>query len=134
MIPAWTWPLVIGASSILYFALQPERGHPESAWPPCLLLGCCIPFVKNWSKSVVTAAAHRICEVSYGIYLLHVPVIWISFALLDRAPVALQWLAFFSLITLLPVLAYRYLERPCVRLGQRIAHRRMPRELEPAAP
>jgi peptidoglycan/LPS O-acetylase OafA/YrhL len=134
IIPAWTWPLLIGASSAVYFFLRPERGHPESAWLPCLLLGCCIPFVKNAPASVVTAAAHRVCEVSYGIYLLHVPVIWISFALLERAPTVLQWLAFLALITLLPVLAYRYVERPCVRLGQRLAHRRMPRELEPAAP
>lgn len=133
-LPAWTWPLAILAAAILVYVLDPTFAHPEPGWIPCLLLGVAVPFVREADWSLVTRIAHRVCEVSYGIYLLHEPVIWLSFVVLAGIPTLAQWLVFALLIVLLPTSAYRLIELPGIKLGQSLAQQRVPRALEVGAP
>jgi peptidoglycan/LPS O-acetylase OafA/YrhL len=131
---AWTWPLVIAGVAALVYLFDPTFAHPEPGWIPCLLLGVAVPFVREANASIFTRLAQRVCEVSYGIYLLHEPVIWFSFVVLHAIPAVAQWLLFGVLIVALPTLAYRFIELPGIKLGQSLAHQRASRVVEVGAP
>jgi peptidoglycan/LPS O-acetylase OafA/YrhL len=131
---AWWWPLAILAAGAVAFAFDPSGEHPERGWLSCLVLGATIPLVKDSPETLVTRAAGKVCEVSYGIYLLHEPVLWISFVVLSGLSAGARWLSFVVLIVALPALAYRFVERPGIRLGQRITRRNVSTALEVGAP
>jgi len=121
VLPGWSWGLVLLACVPFLTVLRPTAASPERGWLFCLAVGCAIPAVRELSESWVIRVAHAICTHSYGLYLLHVPALWLSFFVLRNAPVALQWLAFGILVVTLPVLAYRFIEEPGIRLGKRLS-------------
>ena len=131
---AWMWPLAILAAGALFVASDATSAEQYRGWLPCLLLGACIPFFKDAADSVVTRAAHRICDVSYGLYLLHVVVLWIAFVALRQTPLLVEWTAYAALIAALPYAAYRFLEKPCIRLGTAIVGGRASKAAEVGAP
>ena len=133
-IAAWAWPALIVVCGALVLGMNQTYRHPQAGWIPCLLLGACIPFIRDAHQSAVTDVAHRICDVSYGIYLLHEPILWLSFVVLRGLPTLAQWIAFVALIVALPTIAYRYLEQPGIRLGQRLTHQLANRLAEVGAP
>ncbi len=118
--PGWTWGLVLAACVPLFTLLGPNAESPERWWPFCLAIACAIPAVRELGDSWITRVAHTICTYSYGIYLLHGPVIWLSFTVLRDAPLVAQWATLATLVVALPALAYHFIERPGIRLGQRI--------------
>jgi peptidoglycan/LPS O-acetylase OafA/YrhL len=131
---AWTWPVAIVAAGAGAFVVTPSYAHPEVGWLPCLALGAVLPFIRDAAPSLVSRAAAEVCRVSYGIYLLHEPVLWLSFVVLVGAPVAARWVSFVVLIVALPTLAYRLVERPGIELGRRLTGRRVSSALEVGAP
>jgi peptidoglycan/LPS O-acetylase OafA/YrhL len=124
VMPALAWPLVIAACGALFFLLRPGMQTPELGWIPCLLLGAAIPLCKDAKSSWFVGAVHRLCEVSYGVYLLHVPALWLSFVVLRSRPLWAQWLVCVILMVIPPVVAYRFVEQPCIKLGKWLAARR----------
>jgi peptidoglycan/LPS O-acetylase OafA/YrhL len=69
----------------------------------------------------VQRASHAVATYSYGIYLAHVPIMWLAFQqLADRAwPV--QALTFLTLIVAVPPMLYHGIEAPLIRVGARLA-------------
>lgn len=120
----WLWPIAIVAVSSMVFYLDPTFSHPEPGLLPVVLLALCIPFIRDAQSSALTTIANRICEISYGIYLLHEPILWFAFVVLRGIPVGVQWLVFGTLLAVLPTLAYVCIERPGIRLGRTITKRR----------
>ena len=51
-------------------------------------IGSVLPYLRNPSPSAVTQWSHTICTYSYGIYLFHVPVLWLAIVRLSGAPMA----------------------------------------------
>lgn len=123
-LPAWAWPFVLAGCMPLFLLLAPSPETPERGWLFCVGVGCAIPLVPNLTESRFTRAAKVICTYSYGIYLLHEPVLWLSFTVLHGVlPVPLQWLVCAALLVLLPAVAYRLVERPGIQLGKRLTLR-----------
>jgi peptidoglycan/LPS O-acetylase OafA/YrhL len=119
--PAILWPLALVAAGGLFFALHPDKQTAHVWWVPCILLGFAIPLIRDARPSLITAIAHRICEVSYSIYLLHVPVLWLSFVVLRFLPLWCQWTTFGLLLVTVPPVAYRFFEQAFIRLGKVVA-------------
>jgi peptidoglycan/LPS O-acetylase OafA/YrhL len=132
--PAWLWPFAIVGAAALLVASRATATEPYRGWLPCLLLGACIPLFNDAAESVVTRAAHKICEVSYGLYLLHVVALVISFVVLRRTPLLVSWTAYAVLLAALPYIAFRFLEKPCIRLGAAVVGARTPKVTEVGAP
>jgi len=86
------------------------------------------------AKSWFTSFAKTICTYSYGIYLLHVPILWLAFTVLHAAPSIVQWATFGSLLVALPYIAYRSIEEPGIAFGRRLVHGSRIRIAEVAAP
>lgn len=91
-------------------------------WPTCLLLGLLIPYCKEIESSRVKIIAGTIAKYSYGIYLVHGPMIDISFGYLrDFLPI-LQWTAFTLGTASLSYLAFHLIENPGIQLGKRVTN------------
>ena len=137
-LPAAAWPVAIVGVATLYFALHASAQHPERGWLACLCLGALVPLIADAPASRLSALAHKICDVSYGVYLLNVPILWFSFVVLGRAPAGLRWAAAGTLFVVLPLLAHRFIEQPAIRLGRALTKgnpaRTPPLDEEPAAP
>ncbi len=117
---SWTWVPALLAAVPLFLMLRPTSESPERGWLFCLAVGCGIPLVGELRESMLTRAAHVICKYSYGIYLLHQPVLWFSFSRMGHQPLFAQWIACVALMWALPVLAYRLIENPGIRFGKTI--------------
>lgn len=92
------------------------------AWVPCLVLGLLLPRIAELSESVVTRAAKTIATYSYGVYLLHVPVLWLAFSVGASLPFAVQLGIVAGGLVLFPWISYHAIERPGIQLGQALAH------------
>jgi peptidoglycan/LPS O-acetylase OafA/YrhL len=93
-----------------------------------------IPFGREISMSPISRAAHVIAKYSYGIYLLHLPLLWIALVPFRAVPIAVQWLIFALLMIIVPWIAFQLIERPGIKLGQRLVQQPMPAATPVGAP
>jgi peptidoglycan/LPS O-acetylase OafA/YrhL len=72
-------------------------------------------------RRVLSFAPLRLAGIGcYSLYLVHAPLAWF----LDRAPRAVSVPVYFAATALLSFATYRLVEKPMMRLGQRLAARR----------
>jgi peptidoglycan/LPS O-acetylase OafA/YrhL len=114
------------AALIAGYVILGSTGSPDLIFREylfCLLIGLMLPLFREMSVSAVTKAAHYVAKYSYGIYLLHFPIMWLAFYRLS-VPMAARWAVFALLMVAGPVLAYHLLEAPMVEVGRKLASRR----------
>jgi peptidoglycan/LPS O-acetylase OafA/YrhL len=126
--------VAIGALMAAFFAMRMRYQSLAAQWAFCLALGVIIANSREMAMSAFSRAAHVIAKYSYGIYLLHLPALWIAAAPFAGAPRAIQWLIFAILIVVLPWAAFHLIERPGIAAGQRMVHQRMPQKTPVGAP
>jgi peptidoglycan/LPS O-acetylase OafA/YrhL len=126
VLPAWAWPIAMTVAWAL-FAFLPGR----NGWIPCLVLGLSIPFFRDLRQPAVTWSAKQVATYSYGIYLFHMPLIWLSFRVLGELPFMAQCGVFVAGLVGVPFGLYHTIERPMIGLGGRVSEymttRRVPR-------
>lgn len=132
--PAGAWFVAIALLLVAFSFARIQYDSLAPQWAFCLSLGLVIPFVRELPRSAVTRVARVIATYSYGIYLLHIPALWIAFVPFGGAPVVVQWLIFAFLVCALPWAAYHLVERPGIRVGQRLVHQSMPAATPVGAP
>jgi len=120
-LPEWTWPLVILSVAAGFALLQPDGKHLQLGWWPCLALGAMIPLVEQMRDSLATKFAHQVAKYSYGIYLTHVPILWVWLRAIPDLPTAVRWLGVAGSLVVVPVVLYRAIEHPMTNLGRRLA-------------
>lgn len=119
-LPATLWPVTIIALGTAYFFAPLVN---ISSWVACLGLGCVLPFFREIKAGGVATAAHRIARYSYGIYLAHVPLLWLCFYRLSFFSYWTKWALFITLLPTTVVLLYVCIEHPMIRVGHKIASR-----------
>jgi peptidoglycan/LPS O-acetylase OafA/YrhL len=124
-VPAKFWiPMLLGLGTVAALGASVSiPSFPAWEWTFALALGLLIPFVGEMATGTITKAAESIARYSFGVYLFHMPLIYVAFILMHRQPMVLQWLVFATLVVSVPVLTYRLIEDPCVQLGRRLARR-----------
>jgi peptidoglycan/LPS O-acetylase OafA/YrhL len=123
--PASLWPLTLCA----WFAISSKliSGYATPAdlviqAVMCFVLGSSLNFFHDSNSSFLNLVTGTIAKYSYGIYLTHLPTMWIvkgfwkSNELLSTA----LWLALTGLVS---ALLYHLLEAPMINLGKSIADR-----------
>ncbi len=90
-------------------------------WVECLLSGLAAPQFRETSLQWLRKLPHVIAQYSYGIYLLHAPLMWVAFRKLKMLAMGLRWAIFIVLITTLCLAAYHWIESPLLKLGGRLA-------------
>ena len=119
---AGLWPLLvlgcIAAGAVVFWATG------ELFWLRTVYtatLGLLLPRVVDAKPTWWTATTHTVATYSYGVYLLHVPLLHLAFGL--ALPFAAQWLVFVVGLSAACWLGYHLIERPGIRLGQTLASR-----------
>ena len=114
--------VVLGAGAIPALVAS---GVPESPllWALCLALGVVIPFCRPLHVAPIAHAAKTVATYSYGIYLTHLLCVALAFGSFEGSSAALQWTVFFVSLVVLSVAAYRWIERPGIAAGVRLADR-----------
>ena len=120
-IPAWLWPVSVAG----VIAVYTSDLFPHGIWPKdfaaCLAVGLMIPLFRRCS-GLFAAGAAQIAKYSYGIYLCHMPLLWLFYRKLDLS----GWeraACLAATMVLVPVAAYYAIERPLIQMGVRFARR-----------
>ena len=125
-LPSAVWPLFLGAW-VVVGCLLPSVNDDRVLWPlwsVCLVLGLVIPYVSNIGPSRFATACATIAKYSYGIYLLHVPALWVGLVAFRWLPPAGQWAVFVVALVTTTVLGYHLIEKPGISLGVRLVRAR----------
>jgi peptidoglycan/LPS O-acetylase OafA/YrhL len=118
-LPFWMFPITLAAGLGAYMTLYARIGLQAGlgigvTMALALLLTRFARMGDGWLK----AASHAVAKYSYGIYLFHVPCIWIAFGRLGFLGPVGSTLAMVVLVAAISALAYRAVEAPMIRLGK----------------
>jgi len=111
----WVWPILIGLTGCAYCA-----AGPFLEWPVCVAIGYAVPLFRECPKGVISRSAGLLAQYSYGIYLSHLPLIWLCFVRW-HAPAAVRWAVFLLLLGSVPPLLFHLLEHPMIQVGKRLS-------------
>jgi peptidoglycan/LPS O-acetylase OafA/YrhL len=93
-------------------------------WMVCLILGLSINLFRDSSNRIINKFAESVATYSYGIYILHCPVLYLVFGVLQIRNALLGTLLFAVGITIASAVAYWTIELPLMNLGRRLSAQR----------
>lgn len=93
------------------------------SWPICLALGLIIPRCREIQIGWLRTAGKEIARYSYGIYLIHGPMIEFSFDYFKGASPVVPWVVFITGTAGLSYFAYHAIEKPCIEFGRKFSDR-----------
>lgn len=124
------WPSVLAIGITVYLCSGfgwPVRNIFYRDWAVCLSVGLLVPFFADMSPGVSSIVAHFVAKYSYGIYLFHVPALWLAFDRLRWLGVPLSMLVFLGTTAALSVAGYHLIEEPMISYGKRMSLRQLRR-------
>ena len=122
----WTARTGIVACIVLIavFALvRPSYDFAPRWWAMAVPLALLLPRLPDVPESALTRVAASIARYSYGIYLLHVPLLVLWFVLAPGIPRWMGAMGFSASLAAGCWLSYRFIEAPGIALGIRLARR-----------
>ena len=125
------WPAAIAGLGALYWL----AGQTMPAdWFACIALGLLVAAFREVPIGLLSKAAGVVARYSYGIYLSHVPLLWLCFQRLEFLPAAVKWILFAGLMCTMPVALYHAIEEPMIATGKALSMRIFPIGKRAAAP
>ena len=105
------------------YCLTNLRGEPNFwiGWLYCLLLGLAINFFHDSRSKPIKVAAEKVALYSYGMYLLHVPVLYLVFMVLGIKNLVFGPLLFVALTMVASSITYHFLESPLIEIGRKLS-------------
>lgn len=89
----------------------------------CFLLGLSIYYFRDSRYAVWNHLTRSIAKYSYGIYLGHLPMLWLVFTVWGMKNPVLGTTVWLIMTGLLAVLSYHLLEEPLIEVGRRLSAR-----------
>jgi peptidoglycan/LPS O-acetylase OafA/YrhL len=126
MFPGGTWALyVLGiVAGYCYGQLDVGVLLYWLGWLFALILGLSINLFHDCEVRWLNRLCFQIATYSYGLYLLHVPALYLVFIVWRPASITVALVSFFALASAAAVLAYHLIEAPMVSLGRRLTEGR----------
>lgn len=125
-LPAWLFPcalgiFVAGNQVIFHFihAASPAAWL-QRAWG--ILFGAVLPMFADIQNRGARKVFHTIAKYSYGVYLVHMPVLWFCFDLMQNGPAAVRMSFAVTLTVQLSVVLFNLVEAPFIALGKRVSN------------
>lgn len=118
-LPGWLLGVFLLALWVVFF----YKCNYHRLWWFGLIVGCALPLFRQIQWEPLKAVSRIIARYSYGIYLMHPFAYAAGLYLLRGHSRALQFSVSFTLLIVLPVIAYHLLEAPMIRLGSRLANK-----------
>ncbi len=90
-------------------------------WAFCAVTGMLLPFFREIRIRWLNAISRKVALYSYGIYVAHVPAMWLCFDLLHTGSLIVGAVLSIALTGALAFLLYHLLEHPAIELGKRLS-------------
>ena len=113
-----TLALLFGGYVALHWGV--DKPSVVLGWGLSLALALAILVFEDSQRPQLNRVAQWIARYSYGLYLLHVPVLWLVFHRWGMQSMALGLLVYLGLSMAAAVVAYHLIEAPMVALGHRL--------------
>ena len=132
-LPAWMFAAVLAIESVIYASAQMwaqsigDYAQPVlfvNNWLAAVVIAWAILVSREISSKIVWNVAHKVAKYSYGIYLAHIPLLWLAFRALN--PLFPFWIRItvFAITSMaVPVITYHLLEAPLTDWGRKVAAR-----------
>jgi peptidoglycan/LPS O-acetylase OafA/YrhL len=117
-VPSWVWPIFLACLTIVFLEARPSFITGGIA---CLVLGVALPNVQDIKWRSINMLTHTIAKYSYGVYLCHMFCLWFAFIYLHSLLFLVQGIIFICAILTLPILLYKLIEEPWIRVGAALA-------------
>lgn len=118
VIPALFWPVLILGIFVVFQMVPMRRGELAMT-----LLGFAIPQFRETQNAAIRVISHQVAKYSYGIYLLHAPLLELCFVHLHRLGIVSEVVLFVSLLSVCSIGAYHLIEKPMIDVGHRVSRR-----------
>ncbi len=119
-LPAFAWVAGLPMGALGAGVVLSQTWSPEREWILCLALGMVVPLFSELRDGVLRRCAQWVAKYSYGIYLAHLPAIWVAFRILPWSPAA-RWLGLAGMLLVFPMCLYDFIEEPMIRCGKWLA-------------
>jgi peptidoglycan/LPS O-acetylase OafA/YrhL len=97
--------------------------HLVNDWFFCATVGLAVPLFREIRNFRLKSINKHVARYSYGIYISHVPILWLCFTRLRVGSEVVSGLLAILLTAVISVLVYHCLEDPAIRVGKRLAAR-----------
>jgi peptidoglycan/LPS O-acetylase OafA/YrhL len=123
-LPSALWPVFIFVL-ISAYCLTNMNGKPSfwKGWIFCLFLGLAINAFHNSSSRLMNIAAQKIALYSYGMYLIHIPVLYFVFMVIGIRNLLGGSLLFVLLTVFATFITYHFIESPFINIGRALSSR-----------
>ena len=121
---ATLWPLFV-VLLISAYCLTNQQAEPSfwKGWIFCLLIGLAINAFHNSANKPLNFVAQRIAQYSYGIYLIHVPMLFVVFMVFGIRNLVFGPLLLVGLTMAASIITYHFIESPLIDMGRRLSSR-----------
>jgi peptidoglycan/LPS O-acetylase OafA/YrhL len=121
-IPGWIWPGYVALLMALYCLIHLHRTPVYwVGWVFCLAVGLAINLFHNSKWRAGNYITSHIALYSYGIYLLHYPVLYVIFVYLGVKNPAGGTALFLVMTFAASMATYSMLEKPLIDVGRRLS-------------
>ena len=121
-LPAALWPtflfLLVASYCIADINEEPSFWM---GWIFCIFLGFTINAFHDSTNKPLNAVAEKVALYSYGVYLLHVPVLYLVFTVFGIKNLVFGPLLFLMLTMVASIITYHFIESPFINLGRRLS-------------
>jgi peptidoglycan/LPS O-acetylase OafA/YrhL len=121
------WPWVIFGLICIYCQWRLWAGVDEPAfwvkWLFCAALGLLINSFRDSTSHIGNLLAGRMAMYSYGVYLLHVPVLYLIFDIWHWRDALQICIAYFALTIIVSIPVYHFFEKPMIDVGRWLSQR-----------
>lgn len=91
-------------------------------WFFCGVTGLAVPAFADITNRWLNAITKRVAMYSYGIYVCHVPILWLCFTVLHVGNVAVSAILSVFLTALVSFALYKFIEHPGIQFGKHLAN------------
>jgi len=123
--PLWLWAFPVYLAVSVVWISVPGHGSVLREQSVCVLLGLLLPHFREFANRPVRRMVALIAKYSYGIYLTHLPAIWLAVRCSDSQ--LIRFVVLVILLVCLPVALYHLVEEPMIRYGKRLAAAHFPK-------
>lgn len=118
LVSAWTWPLSLLVAALIFGPFD-NISLPAKiylAWLVSLLLALAYVYTRDAQAGLVSRVTHKLADISYGIYLAHILLIFATERLFRPGLPADCFFA--ASVIVVPMLLHRFIELPFMSVGR----------------
>lgn len=121
--PAALWAPFIGLAVVVYCLIHLGSSRPIFwvGWLYCLAIAGAVHLFHQPEEGWLAKASNKVATYSYGLYLWHVPVMYLIFFVLPPMPLLAYVSLYLTLTSLVSILSFHLIEAPLMEVGRKLS-------------